>query len=343
MNKRETEYFELLRQDREESASMLEKPSMRGIKDSVVEKYSDQAHFIYELLQNADDAGASSVEFKLQKRRLLFSHNGTRHFSISNPRKENLDAVNGTLGDINAITAIANSSKGKESTIGKFGVGFKAVFQYTMTPQIYDEKFRFQISRFIVPSLIENDFAGREKTDTLFVFPFDHPARTKDEAVEEISGKLDTLVFPLLFMNNLKEIRFECPNHTGRYEKKVEEQRVTGDIVGEKIVLTRTISRTSERHKLWMFSRKYQGALCYSVCFFLDEKNRLKEEQYNAFCYFSTKETTGLNFLIHAPFLLTDSREGIRVGAANNVELIRRLAALSADSLLILRDVGKES
>ena len=61
MNKRETEYFELLRQDREESASMLEKPSMRGIKDSVVEKYSDQAHFIYELLQNADDAGASSV------------------------------------------------------------------------------------------------------------------------------------------------------------------------------------------------------------------------------------------------------------------------------------------
>lgn len=343
MNKRETEYFELLRQDREESASMLEKPSMRGIKDSVVEKYSDQAHFIYELLQNADDAGASSVEFKLQKRRLLFSHNGTRHFSISNPRKENLDAVNGTLGDINAITAIANSSKGKESTIGKFGVGFKAVFQYTMTPQIYDEKFRFQISRFIVPSLIENDFAGREKTDTLFVFPFDHPARTKDEAVEEISGKLDTLVFPLLFMNNLKEIRFECPNHTGRYEKNVEEQRVTGDIVGEKIVLTRTISRTSERHKLWMFSRKYQGALRYSVCFFLDEKNRLKEEQYNAFCYFSTKETTGLNFLIHAPFLLTDSREGIRVGAANNVELIRRLAALSADSLLILRDVGKES
>ena len=343
MNKRETEYFELLCRDREESAVMLEKPSMRGIKDSVVEKYSDQAHFIYELLQNADDAGASSVEFKLQKRRLLFSHNGTRHFSISNPRKENQDAVNGTLGDINAITAIANSSKGKESTIGKFGVGFKAVFQYTMTPQIYDEKFRFQISRFIVPSLIENDFAGRKEKDTLFVFPFDHPARTKDEAVEEISGKLDTLVFPLLFMNNLKEIKFECPNHTGRYEKNVEEQRVAGDIIGEKIILTRTISRTNEQHKLWMFSRKYQGSLRYAVCFSLDEKNKLKEEQYNAFCYFSTKEATGLKFLIHAPFLLTDSREGIRVGAANNIELIRKLAELSAHSLLILRDIGEES
>ena len=34
---------------------------MKGIKSSVIEKYSDQAHFIYELLQNADDAGATTV------------------------------------------------------------------------------------------------------------------------------------------------------------------------------------------------------------------------------------------------------------------------------------------
>lgn len=47
MNELERSYFEQLHSDRLESAKMLEKPSMRGIKKSVVEKYSDQAHFIY--------------------------------------------------------------------------------------------------------------------------------------------------------------------------------------------------------------------------------------------------------------------------------------------------------
>ena len=130
MNKQEELYFKALSQDRSESADMLEKPSMRGIKNSVVEKYSDQAHFIYELLQNADDAKATNARFILEKNRLIFAHNGTRHFSVTNPADEDRDSQEGTLGDINSITSIANSNK-TEASIGKFGVGFKAVFQYT--------------------------------------------------------------------------------------------------------------------------------------------------------------------------------------------------------------------
>lgn len=34
---------------------MLENPSMKGVQYTIVEKCSDQAHFIYQLLQNADD------------------------------------------------------------------------------------------------------------------------------------------------------------------------------------------------------------------------------------------------------------------------------------------------
>lgn len=47
---------------------------------------------------------------------------------------------------------------------------------------------------------------------------------------------------------------------------------------------------------------------------------------------------TNLNFIIHAPFLLTDSREGIKAGEKHNQELIQQLAQLAADSLPILRD-----
>lgn len=87
-----------------ESADMLEKPSMRGIKKSVVDKYSDQAHFIYELLRNADDAKATRARFVLEKDRLIFAHNGSRRFSVSDPSNEDADSTAGTLGDINAIT-----------------------------------------------------------------------------------------------------------------------------------------------------------------------------------------------------------------------------------------------
>ena len=150
------DYFKALVQDRRESADMLEKPSMKGIKSSVVDKYTDQAHFVYELLQNADDTMATYVRFNLYNDRLVFAHNGERRFSVSSPDSEGEDKKNGTLGDVNAILSIGNSSKTSESTIGKFGVGFKAVFQYTSTPYIYDPEICFKIERFIVPVLLDS-------------------------------------------------------------------------------------------------------------------------------------------------------------------------------------------
>lgn len=130
-------WFDKLTKDREDSAKTLEKPSMRGIKNSVVEKYSDQAHFIYELLQNANDAEATISFFELTKKGLYFKHNGKIGFSVSNPDTEDVDKEKNTLGHINSITSIANSNK-TESSIGKFGVGFKAVFQYTDTPVYFN-------------------------------------------------------------------------------------------------------------------------------------------------------------------------------------------------------------
>ena len=80
-----SDYFARLAQDREETARILEKTSVKGIKKSVVDKYSDQAHFIYELLQNADDVLATKAKFVLDTSGLAFIHNGKINFSISDP------------------------------------------------------------------------------------------------------------------------------------------------------------------------------------------------------------------------------------------------------------------
>lgn len=81
MNKKEQQWFSALTEDRAQSADMLEKPSMRGIQRSVVDKYSDQAHFIYELLQNADDAKATIAKFQLEKEG-LFKKEASRRQSM---------------------------------------------------------------------------------------------------------------------------------------------------------------------------------------------------------------------------------------------------------------------
>lgn len=339
MNQQQQELLAKLAKDRAESADMLEKPSMRGIKKSVVEKYSDQAHFIYELLQNADDTKATKARFRLESDKLIFAHDGTRHFSISNPEQEDLDVKTGSLGDINAITAIANSNK-TEVSIGKFGVGFKAVFQYTSTPEVYDPEFRFKIERFIVPVPITNDFPGRGEKETLFVFPFNQPEREPLEAYEDISIKLKNLSYPLLFLTNLREIEFQIGNNTGAYKKRTEQEFDFDGTIAQKIKLTRKFNETEENESVWLFSRQDDAKRWYCVGFFLDEAGHLKPVNIPAFCFFPTKESTGLKFILHAPFLLTDSREGIRAGVEHNDKMLHLLSILAADSFEYLRDIG---
>jgi Superfamily I DNA and RNA helicases and helicase subunits len=340
-------YFDGLVKIREYLADALEFSAAKGVKGTVVEKYSDQAHFIYELLQNADDAKATRANFRLMSNGLYFTHNGTIHFTISRPdtledkKIEEKDKNDGKLGHINSITSIGNSAKEiQSSTIGKFGVGFKAVFQYTETPHIYDSNFRFKINRFIVPQLLDSDLEDRKSNETIFYFPFDKNDVPKEKAYEDIIEKFQKIVYPTLFLSNLKEVCWKAENESGNYLKEIIKTKQSGNIYCEKIELSQQIDLNITNEKLWLFTRFIEGQHHrYSVGFFLDENGKLKPKQTDAFCFFPTKENTGLNFIVHSPFLLNDSREGIKRSENHNTKMINLLAELSADSLLILKDL----
>ncbi|MEK7263623.1 MAG: AAA domain-containing protein [Bacteroidota bacterium] len=336
---KQKEYFKKLTTDRAESTKTLEKPSMRGVKRSVVDKYSDQAHFIYELLQNADDAQATKSKFILSNDGLTFVHNGTICFTVSNPETEDKDGDNKILGHVNAITSIGNTTKG-DAKIGKFGVGFKSVFQYTNTPHIYDPNFKFKIEKFIVPQELENDREERKENETLFFFPFDLPNKSKEEASNDILQKIKSLVHPVLFLNNLKEVVWESEKEQGKYFKEVKNERITGSTVCQQLNLSKRTDGEDLTESLWLFTREDENSHKYSVGFFLDENNKLAPVNYDAFCFFPTKETTKLKFIIHAPFLLTDSREGIKAGDMDNKLFINKLSVLAAESLPILKRIG---
>ncbi|KAK8876017.1 hypothetical protein M9Y10_006200 [Tritrichomonas musculus] len=341
MDDQSKNYLEKLFKDRMDSADTLDKPSMRGVQRTVVEKYSDQAHFIYELLQNADDAEATKASFDLYKDKLVFKHNGKRHFSVSNPLTEDEDSKRGTLGDINSITSIANSNK-TEAKIGKFGIGFKAVFQYTSTPIIYDPNFRFRIERFIVPVIINEDYEGRKADETVFIFPFNHKVKSAKDAYEDISEKLCSLTYPLLFLKTMNEVDLFIENRPlGKYSKNIVNRFHFGDIDCEYICLTNIHQGKSVDSNLWLFTKSI-FSLNISVGFFVNDKGQLTPVHEFAFCFFPTKEITNLNFIIQAPFLLTDSREGIKSKEAHNLKMINELSKLSARSILLLKQIGNK-
>ena len=338
MTDTEKKLFKFLTDDRKDTAVILNKPSMSGVRENIIGKYSDQAHFVYELLQNADDAFATRAEFILYRDKLIFKHNGTRKFSISDVKDEETDTLRGKLGDINAITSIGNSNKSNKNIgnkIGKFGIGFKAVLRYTATPKIFDGNFSFCIEDFIVPKILSYDHEQREYDETIFEFPFNAPDCPPDKAFNDIAGKLRGLDCPILFLSNLKEVYFNINGNEDFYEKEILETKTFSDITAELV----TLYQLSNTLRLWLFSRKYEGRN-YSVGYFFGENNKLIPVKKSAFCFFPTKLDTNLNFIIHAPFLLTSSREGILSGETHNETLINQLAELAADSLMYLRDIN---
>ena len=75
-------WFNKLHERRKNALVVFKDPEYVNVFNGVIDKYCDSAHFIYELLQNADDAIASEVEIILCRDALVFKHNGKEHFTI---------------------------------------------------------------------------------------------------------------------------------------------------------------------------------------------------------------------------------------------------------------------
>lgn len=64
---------------------LIDDPNFNSLWESIIYKYPDKAHFVYELIQNADDAKATWISFILCRDGLIFKHNGTVHFTVTDP------------------------------------------------------------------------------------------------------------------------------------------------------------------------------------------------------------------------------------------------------------------
>lgn len=303
-----------------------------GLKKLLTELYPDNAHFIYELLQNADDPGATSVRFELFEDRLLFEHNGTRLF---------------TYEDVDAITSIGTSTKCDDPTsIGKFGVGFKAVFAYTQTPEISSGSLHFSIHDLVVP-VPEKKKAQNSDGMTSFVFPFDHPGKSADKAVQEIADGLEELSDEtLLFLNNISRIEYSLPDGENAVIQRIEKENGHIEI---------SVSYDGEEKKIshWL---RYQNdvvinengiqkpcrvAIAYSIREVPEEEQKANSANWKVvplkngrvYIFFpAEKEISNLKFHIHGPFASTVARDSIR-NCAENRSLRDAIAQLVLESI----------
>ena len=339
MNEIELKYFKDIREHRMGLAKSLYDPSMRGVLDVISNLYRDDAHFVYELLQNADDQKATHAKFILSETELLFIHNAPRHFTITDNATHEVDKENGVLGNVNSILSIASSSKGDcqdEVPIGKFGLGFKSVFLFTDEPEVFDENIRFSISNYIVPTLIDNDHALRKEGETLFRFKF--KLGEESSAYRKISEKLRGLVNPLLFLNKLKTIEWETEEDSGYY--KLEEVGEIG--TGKRLRYEVVSEETDTTLELWKFDSPIDEAkrLFVSVVYVL-QNGELGTAVHPLYCYLPTANITDLPVILHAPFKLTGNRESIMADDCHNRDMIDRLSKLLVSSLKEICEIGE--
>jgi len=254
--------------------------------------------------------------------------------------------------DVESITSIGDSTKRDDPTaIGKFGVGFKAVFAYTDTPEIHSGSFHFRIQDLVVPVTNGVPNPRMELNETRFEFPFDNAKKQKKQAVAEIEKGLRSLSdSTLLFLTHIRIIEYLLPD--GSFGSI---QRIDGDEGRIEIHVARPDGAVSVSH--WLRFQKdvdvQEGKdvkKCgVAIAFHLiedDAKGRRSKwkivpiEKGEVSIFFpAEKETTNLRFHLHAPFASTVARDSVRDTDAND-QLRDHLAELIVESLEPIRDQG---
>jgi|TARA_Y100000294_G_scaffold49773_1_gene46920 hypothetical protein len=307
----------------------------RNLPEDFGERSSTPTRFLPEIIQNADDKGATIAELKFQGRKILFYHNG------ANFKKE----------DVKSITTYRSPKEKLLNKIGKYGSGFKSIYKVIKNPEITSkiegEWLNFRILNKIVPQrnkLInlksQADELERKKYTTKFVFHLKEPDKDRfglDEKqvcnfIEENKDKL------LLFLPNIKELQFFIKKKTYILKKSISK-------ISPKLKLVKIYSDGVKKQKLsyLVFSNDitlegYKNKGKASVAYKTEDKKFIPEKnEKNLYVYFKTQENLGLKFNISAPFFLSEERVSIDRDSKLNQVVEEECAKTVCESIIALK------
>ena len=325
---------------------------LRSMLELIIQLYADKSHFVYELLQNAEDAGATKIRFEQYADSLVVLHDG-HPFTINNLR---------------CLCNFGKSDKIKDlNKIGEFGVGFKSVFGICETVILYShpnennrdpeyKHFAVRIDNFTQTTDIPDKPLDPIYT-TKFVFPYKVGLSfsgfdTLEELKENLSEKLQNLGFTtLLFLKNLQSIDYliDLPNMKkfGSYRLKKEPINDHCSLVSE--IDDKGNKNDKESNSYLVFSRNVtsiQIGKTVDIAFpvTIDEYGEynfhLPKSPYIS-VYFPTGEESKLNFIVQGPYRTTPDRSKVPNDNKQNRYLAEQTAILLRDSAIELKHMGK--
>lgn len=271
--------------------------------------YKEPTHFIYELLQNADDAKATNVKFVLSRNKIEFFHDGSKEFSLS---------------DIISITGVGNSSKESRdtTTIGKFGVGFKAVFAVTDKPLVYSTTYNFQIENLSVPS----EISGRDLEGFTTIFQLDFKQQGQVTLFRRNEALLRSMSpETILFLKNICNVDIVIAN----------EQLPT--ISASRNEADQSFSRIKfQAAEKFIELLKFSKEGC-SVVYQLSDGAITPVAGSKISVFFPTIIDSNLPFLVDAPFQTSTTRESIDFELPHNKNIVDKFSSLFSESITKLK------
>ena len=289
----------------------------------IINQYSDRTHFIYEILQNAEDAGATYIKFSLSKNRLYIYHDG-RPFNEK---------------DIQGVCGIADGTKEDGTRIGHFGIGFKSVYCYTEKPEIYSGQYSFVIKDQLFPEQT-SPIRNLDQKETCMVLPFDKEDVPADIAFKEIKDALIKRLNAqsILMLENIADVKIDVEGypesiHISKKRYPLDKDNFPDNVFGLSLQTTiKNLNTHKERYidadyLFFTDAEKEATAIIFNV-----EGKELKPvKNSKIYAFFPTAKEAHQNFYIHAPFDTTPARDNFKEGAEygrHNVLLIQRLGKL---------------
>lgn len=297
--------------------------------------YDDRTHFIFELLQNAEDAlgrrgewhGSRKVAFTLNPTRLTLSHFGK-------PFDE---------ADVRSVCDIAESTK-NESSIGRFGLGFKSVYTVTDFPEIHSGDEDFAIEDYVFPKRSERSTRTADETQIIL------PLKPEDaSAAQDITAGFRHLgPGALLFLRNIEEISWSVEGGaSGFYMRNKPEilgphvQRIT--VIGQETGQDEVDQNWLVFYRDQVSAEKKVGRveIAFSLTPAKGAQGRWSVEQLPTSAlvvFFPTAVETHLGFLVQGPYRTTPSRETVPQDDPWNQHLVNEAAGLLVEAIRWMRD-----
>lgn len=323
---------------------------LRRSLERIIQLYTDKSHFVYELLQNAEDAEATEIRFVQYPDRMEVMHDG-KSFTTEN---------------LQGLCDIGQSDKVNDlNQIGEFGVGFKSVFGICETVRLYSSPRNKELADNCHPFAVEiTDFTKPVDIPaieipagytTLFVFPYSvgfQFSGFKDLAAlnEAITKRLKNLgVTTLLFMRHLELIEYEIkiPGKEASGEYLLDAELVN-DHCTRVSAIEAEDDKTDESLSFIKFSMPIDSRvsnrtidIAFTTTTDKDGKTTFQKAK-NPYIsvYFPTETESKLDFIIQGPFRTTPNRSSVPAEEEENEALAKQTAKLLRRSVLELRDMG---